>query len=280
MLIGSLALMGFPFLSGFYSKDTILEIAYARYTNLGHFAYILGTLSVFSTAFYSCRLLYLVFLSEPNGFRKSIVTAHEPSLNMAIPLCLLSIFSIFIGFLSKDLFIGFGTSFWNNSLFILPAKHLSVDIEFISIGPKLIPLFLTLLGATLSFLLYSFYSKPFFLLKVSKSFKALYTFLNRRWYFDRIYNQFISQNVINSGFKFFYVTLDRGLLEKLGPLGIQSLIKISSSNIKKLHGGAIFHYVFMLLLLITLFITFMLYFFIFYQFLEVFLLLFILCFFL
>jgi proton-translocating NADH-quinone oxidoreductase chain L len=280
MLIGSLALMGFPFLSGFYSKDTILEIAYSRYTSLGHFAYVLGTLSVFSTAFYSCRLLYLVFLAEPNGFRKSIVTAHEPHLNMAIPLCILSIFSLFVGFLSKDLFIGFGTSFWNNSLFILPAKHLSVDIEFISIFPKLLPLILSLIGGIGSYALYSFYSKHFFLLKISKNFKAFYTFLNRRWYFDRLYNQFISQNVMNSGFKFFYVTLDRGLLEQLGPLGIQSLIKISSSNLKKLHGGAIFHYVFLLLLLTLLFTTFMLYFFILYQFLEIFLLLFIICFFL
>ena len=86
MLIGSLALVGFPFLTGFYSKDTILEVAYAKYSVWGHFCYYLGTFAAFFTAFYSTRLLFLVFLSEPNGSRKVLATAHEGSWALTFPL--------------------------------------------------------------------------------------------------------------------------------------------------------------------------------------------------
>jgi NADH-ubiquinone oxidoreductase chain 5 len=111
MLIGSFALMGFPFLAGFYSKDVILEVSYATFTVFGHFSYILGTLAAFATAFYSIRVLYLVFLSEPNGNKNIIFNAHEGTARMTFPLFLLCLLSIFIGYLSKDLFIGFGTDF-------------------------------------------------------------------------------------------------------------------------------------------------------------------------
>ena len=111
ILIGSLALMGFPFLTGFYSKDVILEVSSAKYTYVSHYAYFLGSLAAFCTAFYSIRLLYLVFLSQPNGNRIIIKNAHEPSWKMILPLCLLCFFSINIGYLTKEIFIGFGTDF-------------------------------------------------------------------------------------------------------------------------------------------------------------------------
>jgi len=104
MLIGSLALMGFPFLTGFYSKDTILEVAYAKYTVWGHFSYYLGTLAAFCTAFYSIRLLFLVFLAEPNGNRVVITNAHEGSWRMGLPLFILSTLSITVGFMTRDFF--------------------------------------------------------------------------------------------------------------------------------------------------------------------------------
>ncbi|CAM9108030.1 unnamed protein product [Sphacelaria rigidula] len=111
MLIGSFALMGFPFLAGFFSKDVILEISYGTYTICGQFSYILGTLAAFATAFYSIRLLYLVFLANPNSNKNVIFNAHEGSIRMAFPLFILCILSIFVGYLTKDLFIGFGTDY-------------------------------------------------------------------------------------------------------------------------------------------------------------------------
>ena len=96
MFIGSLALIGFPFLTGFYSKDTILEIAFAKYSIMGHFCYFLGTFAAFFTSFYSTRLLFLVFLAEPNGNKISLLNAHEGSWRMTLPLFILSILSITI----------------------------------------------------------------------------------------------------------------------------------------------------------------------------------------
>jgi len=248
MLIGSLALMGFPFLSGFYSKDSILEIAFSNNTNLGHFSYFLGTLSVFSTSFYSTRLLFLVFLSEPNGTREITFTAKESGLKILIPLCILCFFSLFIGFLSQELFIGFGSSFWKNSIFVLPSKYFLLDIEFIPLFFKIIPLILSFLGAIVSFFLYSLKLDLFFTLKQTSEFRFIYNFINRRWYFDKFYNYYISQSVLSSGYSFFYLTIDRGLLEQFGPFGITQFIRLFFYFLKNAYNGTLFHYLFFLLI--------------------------------
>src|SRR5210317_258557 len=111
MVIGSLALIGFPFLTGFYSKDVILEVAYGKYTLEGHFSYILGTVGAFLTAFYSTRLVYLTFLCRPNGYKSVICKAYDSSYQICISLFLLVIPSVLIGFYAKDMIIGFGSDF-------------------------------------------------------------------------------------------------------------------------------------------------------------------------
>ena len=111
MAIGSLALIGFPFLTGFYSKDVILEVAYGKYTLEGHFSYILGTVGAFLTAFYSTRLVYLTFLCRPNGYKSVICKAYDSSYQICISLLLLVIPSVLIGFYAKDMIIGFGSDF-------------------------------------------------------------------------------------------------------------------------------------------------------------------------
>jgi NADH-ubiquinone oxidoreductase chain 5 len=111
MVIGSLALIGFPFLTGFYSKDVILEVAYGKYTIEGHFSYILRNLGAFFTAFYQTRLVYLTFLSVPNGYKPVICSAYDSSYQITISLFLLVISSVLIGFYSKDMIIGFGSDF-------------------------------------------------------------------------------------------------------------------------------------------------------------------------
>jgi len=131
MLIGSLALIGFPFLSGFYSKDTILELAYSKSTTMAYYCYLLGSFSAFCTAFYSFRVTYLIFLSNPNGNRQFYNFIHENSWRICIPLFILSLCSIFVGFLTKDLFIGFGTNFWNNAIFVRPDNYFLLDIFII-----------------------------------------------------------------------------------------------------------------------------------------------------
>jgi NADH-ubiquinone oxidoreductase chain 5 len=111
LLIGSLALMGFPFLTGFYSKDLILEIALTKYTISGDFSYFFGLITAFFTSFYSFRVFYLTFIYENNSFRKNLLNVHELPIRMAIPLAVLSLGSIFLGYFAKDLFVGLGTDF-------------------------------------------------------------------------------------------------------------------------------------------------------------------------
>lgn len=237
MLIGSLALIGFPFLAGFYSKDVILEISFSKYNIIGHFSYILGCLAAFCTAFYSTRLLFLIFLSKVNGNKHVITHAHEGSWRMSFPLFILALLSISIGFLSKDLFIGFGTSFWGTSIFVLPSNYSLLDIEFINLFYKLFPLILTILGAGFSFLLYKNNVNNYFNIKKSYIFKLFYTFFNKKWYFDRVYNEFIIQNDLNDSYHFFYKEIDRGILEGFGPYGIIQKLSIMVNSFKTLYTG-------------------------------------------
>jgi proton-translocating NADH-quinone oxidoreductase chain L len=252
MLIGSLALMGFPFLAGFYSKDVILEVSFAKYTVAGHFSFVLGTLAAFATAFYSIRLLYLVFLAEPNGNKNVLFNAHEGTWRMALPLFILSLLSICVGFLCKDLFIGFGTNFWGSSIFIIPYNYTLSDIEFIDIKYKVLPLVVTILGALFSYFLYRYQTLDYFLIKKSPVFKLFYNFFNKKWYFDRIYNQFISQNALDFGYFYSYKTIDRGLIEKIGPFGIVSCIMWLMNKIKLIQTGSVFQYM-LYILVVTIF---------------------------
>jgi proton-translocating NADH-quinone oxidoreductase chain L len=254
MLIGSLALMGFPFLTGFYSKDTILEVAYAKYTVWGHFSYYLGTFAAFFTAFYSIRLLFLVFLAEPNGHRAVILNAHEGSWRMTLPLFILSILSISVGFLTRDLFIGFGTDFWGSAIFVLPQNYVLSDIEFVDLFHKLLPLIISLTGASLAYFIYAFGLDYFYSIKKTPSFKVIYNFLNRKWYFDRVYNEFIGQNALNISYHFAYKDVDRGIIEKVGPSGIVQSIRYIVNRINGLQSGQIYHYLFLLLFSTVVFV--------------------------
>jgi NADH-ubiquinone oxidoreductase chain 5 len=254
MFIGSLALTGFPFLSGFYSKDVILEVAFSKYTNIAHFSYILGTIAAFFTAFYSTRLLFLVFLIKPNGNKNILITAHESLWKMQVPLLLLSFLSIFVGFFAKDLLIGFGTDFWVTSLFIFPNNYSLNDVEFLSLTFKLMPLLATLLGIVLSSYIYILKLDEFFTIKQNKNFKKVYNFFNRKWYFDKFYNTLISQPVIFLGYFFSYGDIDRGILESFGPHGIINIFRKILNDIKFYQSGQVLNYLFFFFIIFVIFI--------------------------
>jgi NADH-ubiquinone oxidoreductase chain 5 len=237
--IGSLSLIGIPFLTGFYSKDAILEVSYASYTNVSHFAYYLGSLGAFFTSFYSIRLIYLCFLSGPNGYRSITEKAHESLSSISIPLGILAIPSIFLGYIFKDLFIGLGTPFWSSAIFILPLN--SLDHEFLSSSIKLFPLKFSLCGGVLALSTYIFISRNLVQLKLSFGGVKLYTFLNRKWFFDKVYNEFISQFMMSMSYIVTYKSLDRGLIENCGPLGLSKLLKVISISLHKLQSGTFYH---------------------------------------
>ena len=254
MLIGSLSLMGFPFLTGFYSKDVILELTYSKYTFSGNFAYCLGLISAFFTSFYSFRLLYLTFWTNTNGFKNIILKAHESSLFMCISLFILSLGSIFIGFITKDMFIGLGSNFWNTAIFNLNTNIISLNGEFMPYHIKLLPLYFSFLGSFfIYFNNYLFMQYNFF--KINLSFKNLYTFLIKKWYFDIIYNKFIVLNILSLGF-FSFKEIDRGFIEIFGPLGLVRLFKVIINKVNIIQSSFVYHYVFLIVIGATFFLTF------------------------
>ena len=252
MVIGSLALIGFPFLTGFYSKDVILEVAYGKYTLEGHFSYTLGTMGAFLTAFYSTRLVYLTFLCRPNGYKPVICKAYDSSYQICISLFLLVVPSVLIGFYAKDMIIGFGSDFWGNAMFTTTENMNRIDSEFITHIFKILPVILSLLGATLSFLLYSFGSRLLVQLKLSVLGKKIYHFFNKKWFFDKVYNEQIGQFFFTISYTITYKVIDRGIIEIFGPMGLSSIITKKAGYIAKMQTGYLYHYTFLILTGLTL----------------------------
>ena len=242
MLIGTVALLALPWLSGFYSKDLIIELAYSRYSFSGTYAYILGTVTAALTAFYSFRLISLVFFSVPNGPKSTYLNVHEANTLVIIPLTILSIFSIFFGYLFSDLFVGIGSDFFGNAIFISPNNISLVEAEFsLPLIYKLLPTILSIAGASLAIFLY--HKSPYILSEGSKSpvFIKLYTFLNGQYLFDTIYNNYIISKGLESGYTISKV-LDRGIIEMIGPFGISNVLTNTSNRISTLDTGVITTY--------------------------------------
>jgi NADH-ubiquinone oxidoreductase chain 5 len=262
MLIGSLSLVGFPFLTGFYSKDVILEVAYAKYTLSGNFVYWLGILSALCTSYYSFRLLNLGFHGSSdfshawtNAFPRSLGTVHEAPVLMALPLVLLGFGSIFAGYFGKDMMIGLGTDFWSNALFVLPKNSVLLESEYIPQTQKFLPLICTFLGAGLAYIFNMSAVFTSYALKMTSLGKNIYSFLNQRWFIDKVYNDYLSQNALSFGYHISFKTLDKGSFEILGPSGIASTFLNITKYLSKLQSGMIYHYAVVMLLGLTLLIT-------------------------
>jgi NADH-ubiquinone oxidoreductase chain 5 len=256
MLVGSLALMGFPFLTGFYSKDVILEIAYSKYSFLGTFSHWLGCFSASITAFYSFKLIYMTFLANPNGFKKSLEGVHDAPFPMAFPLVLLSLSSIFIGYLTKDMFIGLGSPFWNNAILVLPQNLNIIDAEFIPVYVKWIPFFASISGSFSSVFLYHFFSRSLFKLYISSNIlSSIYVFFNKKWFFDRLQNELLVSSLLKIGYDTTYKLIDKGLIEVFGPSGLAKSGLNLSKQVSFLQSGKINQYTFLMFILLIVFIS-------------------------
>lgn len=255
MLIGSLALIGFPFLTGFYSKDLILEIAFANYNFPGYFSYCLGTLSAFLTTFYSTRLLFLAFLSKPNGYRPVVENACDSSYQISTVLGVLAIPSIFAGFFCKDMLVGWGSYLWGNSIFNYPQTINSVDSEFISHFYKLLPTLCSLFSLGFAFFLYINCNSFLLKIKLTRFGKRFYNFLNKKWFFDKLYNEYFGQFFFKFSYSISYKVVDRGIIEILGPTGLSFFIREISTALHKMQTKYIYHYLFVILAGSTLFLT-------------------------
>ena len=233
ILIGSLSLLATPWLTGFYSKDLILELAYGAYSFSGTYAYILGSITAGLTAFYSFRLISLVFLTVPNGSKSVYLNTHEANWLVIIPFFILAMFSIFFGYVFSDLFTGVGSDFFANSLFVNPNNISIIEAEFsLPLIIKLLPAILSLFGASLA--VYLYHINPEFIISLTdtKLGRQFYTFLNAKYFLDVIYNQYI----IAAGLKIGYTiskVLDRGVIELIGPYGFSATLNQTALSISK-----------------------------------------------
>jgi NADH-ubiquinone oxidoreductase chain 5 len=242
MLVGSLSLLATPWLTGFYSKDLIIELAYGQYSFSGTYAFILGSITAGLTAFYSFRLICLVFLTVPNGPKQSYLNAHEANNKVIIPLFLLALFSIFFGFIFSDLFVGMASDFFSNALFIKPNNISLIEAEFsLPLIIKLLPALLSLFGASLAIFLY--HKSSTFIIDLTDNFigQSLYTFFNGKYFFDIIYNNYFINKGLDLGYKISKV-LDRGIIEMVGPYGLSHTLTNTGINISKLDTGVITTY--------------------------------------
>ena len=259
ILVGSLALRGFPFLTGFYSKDVILELAFGSFKVEGRFVHFLGSFAAFFTAYYSTRLLALTFLRPANGFRIAYENAHESPFKRAFPLILLSFFSLFIGYFSRDRIIGLGTDFWGNSIYIFPTKQYLLESEWLDSTIKLVPLCFSFGGAFIAFFQYTKTFDQLFFFKISTWGRSVYTFLNRKWFFDKVYNEWIASSLLRRSYVHTYQNRDRGFLEFFGPQGISIEVISRSDYFNFFSIGFVFRQFFILFCGLVLFLGILLY---------------------
>nr|YP_009744350.1 NADH dehydrogenase subunit 5 [Xylaria hypoxylon]QIE13203.1 NADH dehydrogenase subunit 5 [Xylaria hypoxylon] len=253
ILIASLSLVAFPFMTGFYSKDFILESAFGQYYFSSIAIYVIAVIGAIFTTLYSVKVLYLTFLTNPNGSKAYYKHAHEGDLFLSLPLVILAIFSIFFGYITKDIFLGLGSSFFiDNSIFIHPVHEIMLDTEFaVPVLFKLLPLIFTITFSILALIFSEFLPESLIYFKFSKLGYNIFGFFNQRFLVEMIYNKYITNLVLRLGGQTTKV-LDKGSIELLGPWGLElGLIKLSK-NISSLSTGIVTTYaLFILIGLIT-----------------------------
>ena len=252
MIIGTLALTGFPFLSGFYSKEAIIEYAYLRGNTVGYYAVIVGIFTALLTSIYSWRLIFKTFHGTYNNEKLKINTMHESPFVMLIPLILLAIGSLFAGYFFKELFIGHSSSnyFWTDSIkFLLPLSLDHPPLWIIYITPVIVIL-------SIPFSYYLFVKNKNITNWLVNENKPLYNFLHNKWYFDELYDFLFVKPFKKIGI-FFWKNVDIKIIDKFGPDGISNLIKIFSNKAVKFQSGYIYQYAFIMLLGFSALLTYL-----------------------
>ena len=253
MLVGTLALTGFPFLSGYYSKDAIIEFAYLKGNTLGYFVSFVGIFTALLTAIYSWRLIFKTFHGKHNNKKEKLSSIHESPMIMILPSCVLAFGAITAGMMFKDMFIAYDTNFWNNSiLFLKSLPHNHPPLWFLILTPILVTA-----AIPLSYFLFVYDDK--ILKKLIDKNQLLYNFLLNKWYFDELYNLIFVDPVKKIGL-FFWKKGDVNTIDRYGPDGISKLVKIISDKSVNFQSGYIYHYAFVMLIgfsiLLTYFILF------------------------
>lgn len=243
MLIASLSLVAFPFMTGFYSKDLILESVLGQFYFSSCVIYLIATIGAIFTTLYSVKVVYLTFLTNPNGPLTNYKQAHEGNMFISLPLIVLAIFSIFFGYLAKDIFVGLGSGFFSdNSLFMHPSHEILLDTEFaIQTSYKLLPLVSTVLFTAVALVLCEFLPRLLMYFKYSVLGYNTFSFFNQRFFIELFYNNYITGFVLKLGGQTTKV-VDKGSVELIGPYGLEKILLFLSKTIAMLDTGVVTSY--------------------------------------
>ena len=250
MIIGTLALTGFPFLSGYYSKEAIIEFAYLKGSTIGYYAAAVGIFTALLTAIYSWRLIFKTFHGKYNNKKNNLSSIQESPLTMLIPSCLLAIGAIITGILFKETFTGSDTQFWNNSiLFLQTIQHDHPPTWLLVITPLIV-----IIAIPTAY--YLFVENE----KILKNFvlknQTLYNFLVNKWYFDDFYNFIFVEPIKKIGL-FFWKKGDINTIDRYGPDGLSRLVKIISDKAVNFQSGYLYHYAFVMLVGFSILLTYL-----------------------
>lgn len=256
ILIASLSLIALPFMTGFYSKDLILESAYGQFFLSSTVVYYLATIGAMFTTLYSIKIIYITFLANPHGSITSYKKAHEGDMFISMPLIILAVFSIFFGYIGKDLFIGLGSSLYlDNALFIHPLNEIMLNTEFaVPVFFKLLPLLFTLSLCVLSLTISELTPDVLTKFKFTLIGYNMFGFFNQRFFIEMLYNKYLINIVLKLGGQTSKV-IDKGSIELLGPYGLEKSLKALSEKLNSLNTGVIPTYALYILLGFIFYIT-------------------------
>lgn len=249
MVIGTLALTGFPLLAGFYSKDAIIESAYFSKSLFAGYAFVIGLTTAFITSVYSWRLIFKTFHGKYNN-AMSFEKVHESGLVMIIPLVVLAIGAIFSGYVFHEIFIGENTKFWGKAIFFLKqTAHGHPPLWLLILIPTLV-----ISAIPLSFIL--FLKRKDIVENFINSQKPLYNFLVKKWYFDELYDLIFVRPFRSIG-NFLWQRGDVKTIDAYGPDGIARVVKNLSDRASSMQSGYLYHYATILLIGLIIIVTFL-----------------------
>jgi NADH-quinone oxidoreductase subunit L len=243
MVVGTLALTGFPLTAGYFSKDAIIESAFVAHNPVSLYAFLSTVIAAGLTSFYSWRLIFKTFHGEPHD-REHYEAAHESPLVMLIPLAVLAAGSILAGFPFKELFAGHGVEeFFRESLKV--NEHLLDEMHHIPWTIASLPTLMMAIGFVVSLLFYI--SRPYLPIELANQHQMLYRFLLNKWYFDELYDLIFVRPTKWLG-RFLWKEGDGFVIDGFGPDGVSARVLDVTRGVVKIQTGYLYHYAFAMLI--------------------------------
>jgi len=246
MLIGTLALTGFPLTAGYFSKDAVIEAAYAAGTGVGQYAFAMGVVAALMTAFYSWRLIFMTFHGPSRADHHTLEHVHESPAVMVVPLVLLAVGALFAGMAFAGPFIGeHSGEFWGKALFVMPDKHILEAMHHVPTWVKWSPVVVGFIGLLLAWHMYI--RNPQAPARLAQTHYPLYQFLLNKWYFDELYDLVFVRPAMAIG-RFLWLRGDGGVIDRFGPDGIAASVQALTRRAVQLQSGYLYHYAFAMLI--------------------------------